>query len=87
MAEKMADNLDNNKKDRRQYYKDYAQKNKEKLQEQFICEDCGGKYKKVNKANHSQTKKHQNSLLIKKLKNDNENMKKIFSDINRKYII
>ena len=36
---------------------------------------CGGKYKKVNKANHSKTKKHQNALLIQNLKKENETIK------------
>ena len=70
--------------DRKQYYKDYAEKNKEKLREEFICEECGGKYKRANKTNHINTKKHQNSLFIKKLKNDNETMKNIILDVNKK---
>jgi len=34
---------------RKEYFKEYFDKNKDKLTEDFICEDCGGKYKKVNK--------------------------------------
>ena len=78
----MTENI--NKKDRAQYYKDYAEKNKEKLKQDFICDECGVKYKLANKTNHINTKKHQNSLLIKKLKNDNETMKNIISDVNKK---
>jgi hypothetical protein len=78
----MIDNID--KKDRREYYKEYAEKNKDKLREDFICDVCGGKYKKANRTNHISTNKHQNSLLIKKLKNDNKNMKNIILDVNKK---
>ena len=49
----------------------------------FICNECGGKYKKTNKSNHINTKKHQNSLLIQKLKNDNDAMKNIILDVNK----
>ena len=71
-------------KNRKEYFKEYFDKNKEKLIEDFICEDCGGKYKKMSKAHHIKTKKHQNSLLIKKLQKDNETMKTMISDINKK---
>ena len=71
-------------KDRKDYFKEYFDKNKDKLTENFICEDCGGKYKKMSKAHHIKTKKHQNSLLIKKLQKDNETMKTMISDINKK---
>lgn len=79
----MSDNS-NDKKNRTQYYRDYAEKNKDKLREQHICELCGGKYNTANKANHLKTKKHQNQILIENLKNDNERMKNIFGDINKK---
>jgi len=77
----MSDNMN----DRKQYFKDYFEKNKDKLNEDFICDDCGGKYKKMSKANHFKTKKHQNSLLIQKLKKDNETMKNIILDVNKKF--
>ena len=73
-------------KDRKQYYKEYFEKNKDKLRENFICNECGGKYKKANKANHIKTKKHQNFLLIQKLKNDNNDMQNIILEINKKII-
>jgi hypothetical protein len=73
-----------NKKDRTQYYKDYAIKNKDKLKQDFICDECGGKFKLANKTNHNNTKKHINCLTIKKLKKDNEMMKNIISDVHKK---
>jgi hypothetical protein len=71
-------------KNRTQYFKEYMKKNKEKLNEDFICEECGGKYKYMSKTTHEKTKKHQNSLLIKKLQKDNETMKTLITDINKK---
>lgn len=71
-------------KDRKKYFKEYVEKNKGKLNENFICEECGGKYKYMSKTTHEKTKKHQNSLLIKKLQKDNETMKSLVSDINKK---
>jgi hypothetical protein len=79
----MADKVDN-KKNRTQYYREYAEKNKDKLREQYICELCGGKYNTANKANHIKTKKHQNIIFIQNLKKENERMKNIFGDINKK---
>ena len=38
----------------------------------------------MKKAHHIKTKKHQNSLLIKKLQKDNETMKNLVFDINKK---
>jgi hypothetical protein len=67
-------------KNRKQYFKDYFDKNKEKLNEEFICNICGGKYKFIHKSNHIKTKKHQNTLL----KNENEALKNIIFDIGRK---
>ena len=71
-------------KDRKQYFKEYVEKNKDKLNKDLVCDICAGKYKYVNKANHDKTKKHQNSLLLQKLQNDNEAMKNIISDIGKK---
>lgn len=65
--------------------KKYVDDNKDKLKEQFICEDCGGKYMKMSKAHHIKTKKHQNNLLFKKLQNENETIKKTISEINKKF--
>jgi hypothetical protein len=76
--------IENNKKDRKVYYREYAEKNKEKLREHHVCDLCGGKYNTANKANHIKTKKHQNQILINNLKNDNDKMKNIFFDINKK---
>ena len=78
-------NADNDKKDRTQYFKEYFQKNKNKLTENIICDICGGKYQKMNKTIHDKSKKHINQETINKLKEDNERMKNIFSDINKKF--
>ena len=67
--------------DRSQYLKDYHQKNIDRLEEKFICDICGGKYKYMNKTNHFKTKKHQNILLIQKLKKENETIKEMFIGI------
>jgi hypothetical protein len=72
------------KQNRQQYYKDYAEKNKDKLKEDFICEICGGKYKHMSRAHHIKTKKHIIGLELQKLKKDNETMKNLVSDINKK---
>ena len=67
-------------KNRKEYFKEYFDKNKEKLNEEFVCNICGGKYKFVHKSNHIKTKKHQNSLLKKEV----ETLKNIISDIGKK---
>lgn len=67
------------------YMKKYNEENKDKLNEQFVCDICGGKYKKMNSAHHSKTKKHQDGLLIQKLKNENDEIKKSVSEINKKF--
>ena len=71
-------------KDRKLYFKEYFDKNKNKLNEDFICEECGGKYKYLSKTSHFKTKKHQNAITIKKLQKDNETMKNMVFDINKK---
>ena len=73
-----------NKKDRKQYFKDYFEKNKDELSEKNICDICGGKYMKMSKANHFKTKKHIAGVEMKKIKEENERMKNIFGDINKK---
>jgi hypothetical protein len=72
------------KKERLQYYNEYLEKNKEKLKQEFVCEICGGKYKYISKAHHVKTKKHITGLELQKLKKDNETMKNLVSDINKK---
>lgn len=74
----------NNKNDRKEYFKKYFDENKEKLNQDFICEICGGKYKYISKTTHEKTKKHKNCLLINKLTKDNETMKNLVSEINKK---
>ena len=53
---------------KREYNKTYNDKNKDSLFKiSYICEICGGKYKKINRKHHYNTKKHQrimNTLLI-----------------------
>lgn len=72
------------KKERLQYYNEYLEKNKEKLKKEYICEICGGKYKYISKAHHVKTKKHITALEIQKLKKDNDTMKNLVFDINKK---
>jgi hypothetical protein len=40
---------------------------KRKAQETIICDICGFSYKKNNKSHHMKTKKHSESISIKKL--------------------
>lgn len=61
--------MEANKKDRREYHREYYKKNREriigKIAEKIICEDCGGRYVKCNKKEHFETKKHMKGLEIK----------------------
>lgn len=43
--------------DKKEYDKQYREKNKDKLNKDIICE-CGGKYKSRHKSSHLKTKKH-----------------------------
>jgi len=52
-----------NKKDRREYYKDYAKKNHKNI----ICKDCGGRYISCNIKEHINTNKHKKGVEIKML--------------------
>lgn len=47
-----------------EYYKKFANKNKERLKETVICEICEGKYQYFNKYHHIKTKKHMQILKI-----------------------
>ena len=52
-----------NKERKRDYCKEYAEQNKEKLTKQYACEQCGGRYQHQSRAKHRKTKKHQDSLI------------------------
>ncbi|ATZ81252.1 hypothetical protein BMW23_1209 [Bodo saltans virus] len=69
---------------RKDYFLDYYSKNKEKITEIIICDDCGGKYQKHNKTSHIRTQKHSNAVVINNLKKDNKHMKDLFYEINKK---
>jgi hypothetical protein len=47
------------------YYKDFKERNKEKINEKVICKYCGGSFSYFNKSKHFKTKK---CLLSKELK-------------------
>jgi hypothetical protein len=82
------DNKEDMKKIKKSIYmKKYIDDNKEKLKQQFICEECGGKYMKMSKAHHIKTKKHHNAILFKNLKKENDDIKKTISDVNKKFEI
>jgi hypothetical protein len=53
--------------DNKQYWRDYAEKNKEKIdryiKEKFTCEVCRGQYTIKHKKQHETTMKHQRRLL------------------------
>jgi hypothetical protein len=72
------------KKERKQYYDDYFEKNEQKLKTDYICDICGGKYKLYSKSHHKKTKKHTIAIEMQKLKKDNEIMKNLVSNINKK---
>ena len=57
--------------DKATYMKEYYEKNKNKLEEEIICEECGHKYKRCKKSAHIKTRKH----LLKILENENKNIK------------
>ena len=59
---------------KKQYYKDYVDKNKDKLKEKFVCEVCGGKYEYRNITHHTKTSKH---IAMQKLKQENDDLKKL----------
>jgi hypothetical protein len=48
--------------------------NKEKYHEKILCELCNCYYKKYNKYTHTSSKKHQNAIMTKKLREDNEKL-------------
>lgn len=54
-------------KNKRQYYIDYFEKNKDELKEKITCTDCGVQYMKYNKTRHLNTRKHERTILINKI--------------------
>jgi hypothetical protein len=56
------------KKDNKDHFNTFLEKNKDKLKEKQICPVCGGKYVYLNKYHHNKTKKH---LFSEKLINEN----------------
>jgi len=49
---------EDNKEQIKEYKKDYYQDKKNKINQKFNCELCGGKYTKSHKTQHLKTKKH-----------------------------
>ena len=43
----------------KEYYRNFIEKNKEKVKEKVRCPLCGGSYDYFNKSKHIKTKKHQ----------------------------
>ena len=62
-----------NKQNRKEYHKIYAAKNKEKIQKEIICDQCGIKYSQNNVIHHKNTKKH-NYLIMCNTINVNINL-------------
>ena len=65
--------LDKNIKERQPnpksaYFKKYVETHKQTLREKYICNICGGRYMRTNKVLHIRAKKHQNALLLEKLR-------------------
>jgi hypothetical protein len=64
------DNKDNLKKivdkiKRQEYNNKFIFKNKEKINNKIICNDCGGSYTYYNKSTHLKTNKHKLFLRVK----------------------
>lgn len=57
-------------KDKKEYTKEYNEKNKDYIYEVLTCEICKNTYKRNNKANHQKTKDHQIALLKNKVENN-----------------
>lgn len=55
---------------KRQYCKEYFEKNKDELKEKIKCDICGHEYMKYNKTNHLRTKKHMNCVVLQTLTKD-----------------
>jgi len=43
---------------KQEYYKNFKEKNLDKIKEKCICEECGGKFTYYNKSTHLKSKKH-----------------------------
>lgn len=61
---------------KREYHIEYFEKNKDKLKSKVVCEYCGRSYMQYNKGRHEQTRTHKNGILITKLTNDIEMVKR-----------
>jgi len=61
---------------KREYHIEYFEKNKDKLKTKVVCEVCGHSYMQYNKGRHEQTRTHKNGILITKLTNDIEIVKR-----------
>ena len=55
---------------KRQYCKEYFEKNKEDLRGKIKCDVCGHEYMKYNKTNHLRTQKHMNCEVLQTLTKD-----------------
>lgn len=73
--------------DKATYMKEYYEKNKEKLEEEIICNECGHKYKKCKKSAHIKTKKHMLKILEKENKDLKEEGKEEYLNEKKKEIM
>ena len=55
-------------KAQQKYYKNFTEKNKDKIIEKHTCEACGGSYTYFNKTKHNKSKKHQMGFENQRLK-------------------
>jgi len=60
------------RKTKKEYYDNFINKNKERIDKQVKCDLCGGTYTYFNKSKHNNTKKH----LYEILKNEISELKK-----------
>lgn len=67
--------MDISKKDRREYYKQYYQKNKAYWFRKFRCNICGGRYLVSNRYKHRNTLKHKKHLEINNYNNEKTDLK------------
>lgn len=49
-------------KDYKKHYRNFLDKNKEKIHEKITCEKCGGTYTYFNKSRHLKTSRHKKHI-------------------------
>lgn len=66
------------------WYKNNKHKIKDKRNEKFLCDICGGCYTMANKSGHYKSKKHIQTVKITELENTLQDKIKQLEEINKK---